>query len=68
MSQTPDLKPPVGVTRPRVDYAAMERVYLDVCEGDAIPQAVMVDGEMYVAGEQMPEHVLQTLRDWVNFE
>ena len=61
-------EPSTGVTRPHVDYAAMERVYREACAGDATPQGVMIDGEYYAAGEQMPDHVLETLRLWVNFE
>lgn len=47
-------EPPSGVNRPHVDYAALDRV-------------VDVDEEPDVA-DHPPQHVLDTLRDWVNFE
>lgn len=63
-----DKESPVGVTRPKIDFAEMERVYIETCKSEMTPQGIMVDGEYYAAGEQMPEHVLETLRLWVNFE
>jgi hypothetical protein len=43
-----------GVTRPRIDYAALDRV-------------IDLEDDQEVA-DHPPEHVLETLRDWMNLE
>lgn len=54
MSETATPREPVGVTRPHVDYSALDRV-------------VDLEDDQVIA-DHPPEHVLETLRLWVNFE
>lgn len=52
MNEKPE---PVGVTRPHVDY-----------EATGLASYELSDDE--VVAEHPPEHVLDTLRTWMNFE